>query len=100
MSWWLLLLFLFIVWCLWASAATARVAAHNARRPLPDGYDRGVRLLPVVPIVPLMFWGIAKLIDLLADPWGTTFIAWFHAVLAVFFVLSIALDVVRLRSWR
>jgi hypothetical protein len=98
MSWWLLLLFIFIVWFLWASAATAAVAADNARRPLPDGHERGLRLVPVIPVFPLIFWGAAKLVDLIADPWGTTVIAWFHALLAVFFVVSITRDIIRLRS--
>ena len=98
MSWWLLLLFIFIVWFLWAAAATAQVAADNARRPLPDGHERGLLVFPVIPVMPLMFWGGAKLIDLIADPWGTVLVAGFHALLAVFFVVSIARDIIRLRS--
>jgi hypothetical protein len=98
MSWWLLLLFIFVVWCLWAAAATAQVAADNARHPLPDGCERGLLVVPVIPVLPLMLWGAAKLIDLIADPWGTMIVAWFHAVLAVVFVISIARDIIRLRS--
>jgi hypothetical protein len=98
MSWWLLLLFIFIVWFVWAAAATAQVAALNARRPLPDGHERGLLVFPVIPLMPLIFWGGAKLIDQLADPWGTVLVAGFHALLAFFFVVSIVRDIIRLRS--
>jgi hypothetical protein len=98
MSWWLLLLFVFLVWCLWAAAAISQVAALNARHPLPDGHERGMTLVPVIPVMPLIFWGGAKLIDLIADPWGTMLVASFHALLAVLFVVSIARDIIRLRS--
>jgi hypothetical protein len=55
-------------------------------------------LVPVIPVFPLIFWGAAKLIDLIADPWGTMTVTWFHALLAVVFIVSIARDIIRLRS--
>ena len=98
MSWWLLLVFIFLVWCLWAAAATAKVAAYNASNPVMIGDERGVLVVPVIPVFPLIFWGAAKLIDLIADPWGTIVVASFHAVLAIVLVVSIARDTMRLRA--
>src|SRR5262249_31562387 len=98
MSWWLLLLFVFLVWCLWAAAATARVAAFNASHSILLGDERGLSVVPVIPVFPLIFWGGAKLIDLFAAPWGTAIIASFHGIFAVALVASIARDTVRLRS--
>jgi hypothetical protein len=98
MSWWLLLLFIFLVWCLWAAAATAQVAVYNARNSILSGDERALSLVPVIPVFPLLFWGAAKLIDLIADPWGTIIVAMFHASFAIVLIASIARDTIRLRS--
>jgi hypothetical protein len=94
MPWWLLLLFVFLVWCLWAVAATMQVAVKDARHPLPDGKRRGMSAAPVIPIFPLALWGAATLLDVFIDPWGTVIIGSLHALYAVILVGSI------LRDWR
>jgi hypothetical protein len=98
MPWWVLLLFVLFVWCLWAVAAAAQTGVEYKRRPLPDGQRPGVSIAPAIPVFPLVFWCAAKLIDLIANPWGTTVIAVLHAAFAVVLVLSIVRDCVRLRS--
>ena len=98
MFWWLLLLCLLLVWCLWAVAATMEVAVRDARRPLPDGRRRGMSPMPIFPVFPLAFWGVAKLIDLIMDPWGTTVIGSLHAGYAVILVCCIVRDWRQLRS--
>jgi len=97
MPWWLLLALIFFVWCLWAVAATAQVAVENARRPLPDGQRSGMSPAPVIPIFPLVLWGVAILIDLVVDPWGTIIFGSLHAVFAAILVVSIVRDWRRLR---
>src|SRR5262249_35829962 len=94
MPWWLLLLFVFLVWCLWAVAATMQVAVEDARHPLTDGKRRGMSPAPVIPVFPLALWGAAKLLDLIVDPWGTMIIGSLHAVYGVILVGSIV------RAWR
>jgi hypothetical protein len=98
MPWWLLLAFIFVVWCLWAVAATAQVEVENARRPSPNGQRRGMSPAPVIPVFPLVLWGAAALIDLVVDPWGTIIFGSLHAVFAVILVVSIVHDLWRLRS--
>jgi len=98
MPWWLLLLIVFFVWCLWAAAGAAQVAVENARHPLPDGQRRGMSFVPVIPVFPLVFWGAAKLIDLVVDPWGTRIVASLHAAFAIILVTSIVPDSMHLRS--
>jgi hypothetical protein len=98
MPWWLLLVFIFFVWCLWAVAAAAQVAVENVRQPLPDGQRRGMSPAPVIPVFPLVLWGAAILIDLVVDPWGTIIVGSLHAVYAVILVVSIVRDWWRLRS--
>jgi hypothetical protein len=98
MPWWLLLLFVFSVWFLWAIAAAAQVAVEDTRRPLPDGQRRGVSPAPIIPLVPLVLWGAAMLIDLVVDPCGTMIVGSLHALFAVLLVGSIVRDWLRLRS--
>ena len=68
---WLLAWFILLVWCLWAVATAAQHAADAARRGIPKGQRGGVSLLPVIPVYPVLAWGIAFLIDRVANPWGT-----------------------------
>jgi hypothetical protein len=98
MSWWLLLLMVFVVWLLWGVAAAAARAVSDARGGIPEGQRGGVSIAPVIPIFPLGFWGAALLADWIAGPWGTVVIGWFHALLGVVFTVSIGRDVWRLRS--
>jgi hypothetical protein len=98
MPWWLLLLFVFLVWCLWALAVSMQIAVWNARHPLPEVKRRGMSPAPVIPIFPLAFWGAAVLIDLVVDPWGTIVIGSLHAVYAVILTVSIVRDCIRLHS--
>lgn len=98
MPWWLLLLFLFFVWCLGVASEVGRVAVENLRRPLPNGTRRGVAVLPIIPLFPLLFWGAAMLIELVVDPWGRIVVGAIHALLAVVFAVSIARNWWRLRA--
>ena len=96
LSWWLLLIFIFFVWCLWVVAATAQVEVKNVRQPLPNGQRRGMSAAPVVPVFPLVLWGVAEITDLVIDPWGTVVIGSLHVVYAVILVASIMRDFWRL----
>lgn len=95
---WLLPVFIFAVWCLWAVAAMVGRAAEDARRDLPNGQRGGVSVLPVIPVFPLAFWGAALLIDWAADPWGTRAVGSLHVLFALCLVVSIVRDFLRLRS--
>src|SRR5262245_58599294 len=83
MPWWLLLILVTIVWVLLMMASMARLAMEDARRGVPENERRGVSCLPVFPVVPLVMWGVALLIDLIAEPWGTWIIVSLHTVLLV-----------------
>lgn len=95
---WVLPLFVFIVWCLWALAAAAQCAAEDARRGIPDGQRAGTSLAPAIPVFPLALWGAAWLIDYAASPWGTRLVGGAHAVFAVCLVVSLVRDLRCLRS--
>ena len=72
----MLIVFLLLVWFLCGVVALAfeRKASGNAG---------GVSILPVFPLVPIRAWGVAYLIDLAIDPYGTYAIAALHGVLLV-----------------
>ena|SRR5260221_14484247 len=96
MAWWILLILIFLVWCLYAVAAGMQVAVENAYRPLPSG-PRGISVTPYF-LCPFILWGAAKLIDLVLNPWGTTIFGWLHAAFAVVLLGSIFRDWRRLRA--
>lgn len=97
MSWWLLLVMLFVVWLLWGVAAVFARGVQDRRRGIPESQYGSVSLAPTIPFFPLGFWGIALLVDRVADPWGTVVVGWFHAVLAAMFIISISRDLWRLQ---
>jgi hypothetical protein len=83
MSSWPLLLLITTAWLFWAFATAARLAVEDARRQVPEDQRRGVSLLPVIPVLPLVLWGVALLVDLVAEPWGTRVVGFAHVVMAV-----------------
>lgn len=95
---WLLLVLIFAVWCVWAVAAAARRHIADARRGVPAGERGGVSVFPVIPLFPLILWGLALKIDDSSSPWGTVTIGSAHALFAAFLVVSIVRDLWRLRS--
>jgi len=97
MPWWLLLMIVALTWCLWAFATVFQRAASEATKKVPRGKRGGVSLLPVIPLFPLAFFGIAKLADTFVTSWGTRVIGTSHILLALLFLISIARDWYRLR---
>jgi hypothetical protein len=98
MPWWVLLIEVFAVWCLWGIAAAAERSVEEARRGVSEAQRGGVSIAPIIPAFPLVFWGLALLVDLAVGPWGTRVVGGFHAVLGMVFMASIARDLWRLRS--
>ncbi len=98
MPWWGLLIEVFVVWLLWGYAAVVGHAASGARRGVPEGRRGGVSLAPIIPALPLTFWGTALIADLAIGPWGTIAVGWLHVALGFAFVASIVRDRRCLRS--
>lgn len=98
MSSWLLLLFLFVVWFVWAGALAVQRSTEDAGRRIPEGERGGVSIAPVIPLFPLAFGGIAQLIDLGCDPVGTWSIGGFHILFVVALIDSITRNLRRLHE--
>jgi hypothetical protein len=79
---WLLPVLVFAVWFLWVFAAVAQVRARELRRGTPKDQRGGVSILPVIPLFPLSFWGVAWLADRFFAPWGSVVVGVLHLALA------------------
>ena len=99
MPWWILPSSISLAWLLWILAGASQVGLEDARNPLSDGGRRSFSPAPVIPIFPLAFWGLAKLIDWVAAPWGSTIITGLHAILAAMFGFLFLRDLARLRAF-
>ena len=86
---WALPALIFGTWLLWAAAS----AAALIRQAAAVGRRRSVSLFPVIPVIPLLVWGVAYVVDWLAAPWGTLVIGSLHLI----FVVVVAWSIVRRR---
>ena len=85
---WGLLSLLCVAWIVWAFACMTEVALSESRKGIPEGERRSVSILPVIPLFPLVFWGIALFIDQFFEPWGTNVMASIHIVLSLVWLTS------------
>lgn len=92
MSSYLVLLIAAIAWCAWLPAT---VLQKRARRD-----HGGVSILPVLPIFPLLAWGLAAMFHLASLPLGATAIGLCHLGLLVVFLASIGKSMLTLRRSR
>ena len=89
MSPWLLLALLLLVWYIGALGSADEAALENAQRGVPEHERGGVSILPVFPLFPLAFWGLALLIDHFTGSWGTLIIGGLHVVLGAFWAVCL-----------
>jgi hypothetical protein len=94
----MLLILVLLAWLLWAVGALH--GHHIAKREGRVRADSGVSVAPIIPLFPLGFFGLAKLIDQAASPWGTWLVGGLHVLLALAFTLAIAWQTIRHRRVR
>jgi hypothetical protein len=88
MPWWLLLLLLIVVWSLESVASVAAKSVAAKRRDAPGGTGSGTSLMPGL-VMPLLFLGIALVVDHFVNPWGTRVVGTLNAAIGVGFVMYI-----------
>jgi len=98
MATWFLPVFLFLVWFLWVIACAGETAVSNARRGIPEGRRGGASVFPGIPVFPLVFWGVAWIIDSVVSPWGSIIVGGAHVVFMILLIVSIVRDLRYLRS--
>jgi hypothetical protein len=97
---WVLFLEVFFVWSLWPFASLFSLAVEDARSEKPKGRVR-VDTMPDIPLLPLMFWSGAKVVDgVSGTSWGTVVTGWLHVVLFLAFSVWIFRNWQRLRSFK
>ena len=96
MGTWTLLILVTVTWVLWAFGALQahRIGTREGRNR-PDSH---MSVVPIIPVFPLLAFGLAKGVDKIASPWGTRLVGGFHALLAVAFVVTIVWQTIR--HWR
>ena len=95
MSWWLLLLIITLTWCLVVVLALAGASLDHVRAKTPDSERSHVSVVPLLPICPMLFFGAAKLLDLMVWPWGTRIIFGMHLALAGVVVVLFVIHLLR-----
>lgn len=94
----LLPVIIFLAWFTASVAPAGSKAIEDAKRGVPEDKRQGTSIMPLFPVLPLMMWGIAWLINQVASPWGTWGMLWFHlAILLVSFAIIVR-DILRLKA--
>ncbi len=89
---------LFVTWLAIVIAPLYSYALEDLKNGVPKDQRRGVSIFPGFPFMPLMFWGLAWLIDLWISAWGTRVIALGHAAIFIFAVFMIVRNIMRIRK--
>ncbi len=88
----LLFLLLMLTWSLHMYCSALRNAIEDARDGLPDERIRGVSILPGIPIIPLLFLGLAALIDSWHSPYGALSVAILHVAYGFLLIAYITIN--------
>lgn len=80
MSWWALLILVTLTWALGVTGVVTRPA------------DAGFSWFPIFPLVPLVFFGAAMVLDAMTPTWGTRVVGALHATFIVAFLVGILRD--------
>ena len=74
--------------------------AENTLRHIEKGGDLesapGTSVLPIFPIMPICFWGLALLLDIWLSPWGFRVIFALHALYGIFLVRTLVIFKMRI----
>ena len=95
---WTLLAIVVVAWLLWVVVCLIALAADKLQKKRPP--NAGFSVAPVIPLFPLMFIGLAWVIDKYASPWGTRFIGGLHLLLIAVYLVGIIYELRRMRSAR
>lgn len=90
---------LFFSWLVFVFVPAGQLAIEDEQNGVPANKRRGTSIFPGFPVMPLIFWGTAWLIDLVVAP-GSRIILVLHVILLIVSVIVIIRDVVRFRRIR
>ena len=90
-----------IIFAAWFAASVAPAgskAIDDAKRGVPEDKRRGTSIMPLFPVLPLMMWGAAWLINRVLSPWGTWGMLWLHLAVLLVSLAIIVRDILRLKA--
>ena len=93
----LLPLVLFLSWFAFSLVPAGKLAIEDELNHAPEDKRRGTSIFPGFPVMPLLYWGLAWLIDRLAPTWGTRIFLVLHVLLFIVSATVIARDILHLR---
>jgi hypothetical protein len=88
---------LFLSWFAFVLTPVWEKAIEDERNSVPESERCRTSIFPGFPVMPLLFWGLAWLLDRIISPWGFRSILILHLILLVVSVFVIVRDVLRLR---
>ena len=80
-----------------ALAGLAGKALRDTRLGIPVCKRGSVCIAPIIPVCPVVFWGLALLVDYVAYPWGTWSIGSIHVAAFCCYLVLFARDFRRIR---
>jgi hypothetical protein len=95
---WVFLPILFLVWFLVVVDKLLWTTIVQIRNGVPADQRTGVSIVPELPLNPLLFWGVAALINRSFDPWGTRLVLAFHLIIGVVSIARIIRSRITLRT--
>ena len=96
----LLPLILCLSWLTIAIAPAGRLAIEDEQKGVPDDKKRGTSICPTFPVIPLILWGIAWILDRVISPWGARIFITLHLVLFIFALFILIRDITQLRKFK
>ena len=93
----LLPVILLLSWFFFALTLQGKIAIEDEMNGIPKDKRRGTSILPLFPIIPLVLWSIAWLLDRVISPWGSWSFLILHSILLLASIFIITRDTFRLR---
>jgi len=89
---------LFLSWLAFVLVPAVKLAIEDEINEIPEQQRRGTSIMPVFPILPLILWGIAWLLNRMIASWTTWCILIGHLLLLAASAIILARDTLRLRE--
>ena len=93
---WTLLAIVTVAWLLWGIVCLVALEADKRQHKRPP--NAGFSILPVVPLVPLLFLELAHLLNAAGHSFGIWIVGGFHLFLIIIYSVRIAFEARRMRS--
>ena len=84
-----------LLFCSWFAillVPAGKLAIEDLKAGVPEDKRHGVSVMPVFPVMPLLFWGLAYGIDRFCGPWGSVSIMVLHSIALLWAIFAMVRD--------